>query len=251
MQEAEVKFPISEIFTSPQGEGLWAGTRMTFIRFAGCNVGKPIPVYNDLFIFDGKEKVTEQYGIIPIWQEECTTADGRKFCCDTDFRVKERLTVNEILDQVPDGVEHICITGGEPLIHPLEPLFEAWVEQHKSNPNFISTHSIHIETSGTKIIRLSHGFVDDIWVTVSPKLNCTDEMIDYADEIKLLVDENFNEEFMTELVKKKSFECIVWLSPINGISELNEENKRKCLEIQERHPTWRITLQQHKILGVR
>ena len=29
---AEKKYPVSEIFTSPQGEGLYAGTLMTFVK---------------------------------------------------------------------------------------------------------------------------------------------------------------------------------------------------------------------------
>ena len=247
MTMEEVKYPIAEIFTSWQGEGLWSGTRMTFIRLAGCNVGKPIPTSNDLFKFEGKEKVTEKYGIIPIWQEECTSWDGRKFLCDTDFRVKERLTASEIIDRVPEEISHICITGGEPLIHPVEHLFDVWYERERKKD---SDNLIHIETSGTKIPRFMHSQTG-IWYTISPKINCTKEMIYLANEIKLLVDENFNEKSAEELVKDRKWNTIVWLSAINGVDTLDKSNMNKCKEIAERHPTWRITQQAHKTWEVR
>jgi organic radical activating enzyme len=238
----EKKYPISEIFTSWQGEGLWSGTRMTFIRFAGCNVGKPIDKVKDSFISESTGKDTEEYGNIPIWQEECTSWDGRKFLCDTDFRVKERLTVKEILDRVPQDVEHIVFTGGEPLIHNLDIIVACAIDK-----------IIHIETSGTKLIPPSmvQTLWDQVWVTVSPKKDCLMEMAMRANEIKLLVDDKFDEQKAEALVSFAKDDCIIWLSSINGIDSLDKINMDKCKEIAERHPTWRLTQQAHKIWNVR
>jgi 7-carboxy-7-deazaguanine synthase len=230
------KYPISEIFTSWQGEGAWSGTRMTFIRFAGCNVGKPIPT---------TLANSDYYGNLPIWQEECTTWDGRKFLCDTDFRVKERLTAKEILAQVPKNVEHIVFTGGEPLLHidAINYIIDLWEErmgQHIRN-------DVHIETSGTK-----NYWRKGVWLTVSPKANFLPQMIQRANEIKFLVDIDFDEKKAEEIAALDTDgDTIIWLSSINSVDFLNKPNMDKCKEIAERHPTWRITQQSHKIWGVR
>lgn len=239
------KYPISEIFTSWQGEGLWAGTRMTFIRFAGCNVGKPIPSI-DKSRENEYSKSTLKYGYIPLWQEECTTFDGRKFCCDTDFRVKERLTVYEILHRIPKDITHVCFTGGEPLLH-IEKIDRIINEYYNRRLLNVNEPTFHIETSGT--IQYSRQLV---WITVSPKKNVLPFMIKRANEVKFLVDKDFSEEEALELAKlDDNNDTIFWLSPINGINELDKSNMDKCKEIAERHSNWRITLQQHKILEVR
>jgi 7-carboxy-7-deazaguanine synthase len=232
----EKKYPISEIFTSWQGEGLYSGTRMTFIRFAGCNVGKPIAGAKS---FDLQLNQSKDYGTIPIWQEECTSWDGRKFLCDTDFRVKERLTAKEIINLVPKDVEHIVLTGGEPLIHGLHPLVYSAYNK-----------VIHIETSGTRPMPSSEIW-DKVWVTVSPKKDCLMEMAMRANEIKLLVDDKFDEQKAEALASYVHKDCVVWLSSINDVNSLDKANMDKCKEIAERHPTWRITQQSHKIWNVR
>ena len=38
-----MNYRLAEIFTSVQGEGGFTGAPMTFIRMAGCNVGKQPP----------------------------------------------------------------------------------------------------------------------------------------------------------------------------------------------------------------
>ena len=244
-------YPVSEIFTAPQGEGLYTGTLMTFIRLAGCNVGKPYPkeVYQPKVYGEPEDEPNGLPGF-PIYTEECTTWDGRKFACDTDYRVKERLTAEEIISQVPKGVEHICITGGEPLLHNLIPLQEVWYERIGTQRGDIP--SLHIETSGTKEIPREIRQCYFVWITVSPKFGCLPEVLENAKEVKLLVDENFDEEQAASLVKYvDSDESIIWLQPINGEHTINDNNMKRCLGIQERHPTWRISSQSHKSWGTR
>jgi organic radical activating enzyme len=251
---SEEKYPISEIFTSPQGEGLYSGQLMTFVRFAGCNVGKPIKgeeknsTYNNEIVEELKD--TKTYGIIPIWQEECTTFDGRKFLCDTDFRVKERLTAHEILSRVPEGVFHLCFTGGEPLLHAkaIDYIIDLWSEEINYLPK--DGKIFHIETSGTIIFDYTER--SSIWITVSPKANFKKEMIQRANEVKFLVDKDFPEDEANRIASfDTDGDTIFWLSPINEIASLSKENTDKCLEIQNRHPHWRITNQSHKIWGVK
>lgn len=238
---SEIKYPITEIFTSPQGEGMFAGTLMTFIRFGGCSVGEPLqgPILHDI---DGTETKNQ------AWQ--CCSALGSKFWCDTDFNTRAILTREEILSHIPLDISHVCLTGGEPLMH-----------LHKFSDPFglfrlliLNGKMIHIETSGTV------DFTVDIpsnlefqrshfWITVSPKIGVLPQCLVEADEIKLLVDKDFNFKEAQQLVKDAR--GLVYLQPINQEKDLNADNIRHCLEWQKHAPSWRISLQVHKILQCR
>ena len=107
--------PIVEIFYSLQGEGLRTGEPTVFIRSAGCNC-------------------------------DC-------WFCDTDFRVREVLSIGEVVRRVDDlsgGCRWACLTGGEPTIHDLGPLcdelhmrgYKIRVEASGGRPQAISTSTI-------------------------------------------------------------------------------------------------------------
>jgi 7-carboxy-7-deazaguanine synthase len=233
---SEKKFPLSETFCSPQGEGLYAGAMMQFVRLAGCSVGKKIaPAYR---------------GELPVYTEKCTTHDGREFLCDTDFRTKRLMTAREIIEEIPEGVERICITGGEPLNYDLTELLDAAYEVMLD---------VHIETSGT--VKMQHAypkidmsdFIGEsvrgwIWLTVCPKLGCLDEMVQLANEIKLLVDKDFDAAKLTPLWLSKS---LIYIQPINEEFTINKENLQRCLALQKVYPHWRISSQAHKLWEVR
>lgn len=90
MQFTAQQYPVSEIFTSIQGEGAHLGKVTTFIRLEGCNLRCP-------------------------W---CDTAD-KAF----DIKPEHYLTIEEILANVKS--DFVVITGGEPTIHNLAPLAAA------------------------------------------------------------------------------------------------------------------------------
>lgn len=241
------EYPISEIFISPQGEGLYQGALMAFVRLAGCSVGKPYPkqMYKD------DEDVTFSRAL-PIYTEMCTTYDGRTFACDTDYRVKERLTIDQIFDRIrhlengPPGTDnytrHVCLSGGEPFIHELDPFLEACKSR---------IVQLHVETSGT--VSFNKAFPNkkehssrDLWITVSPKYNVLPEMISRANEIKLLVDRDFKVE---KLPKGVYNHPLVFIQPINFEHEINSENLRLVMALQKKYPQWRVSLQLHKIIS--
>jgi organic radical activating enzyme len=113
--------PIVETFYSLQGEGLRSGKATVFARFAGCNC-------------------------------DC-------WFCDTDFRLKERMSESDLLDRIDflgPECQWVCLTGGEPTIHDLKSFCDRLHERGKK---------VQIETNGS-LARPEWG-IDHI--TVSPK----------------------------------------------------------------------------------
>src|SRR5580765_3107504 len=178
--------PIAETFHSIQGEGTWVGTPMHFIRLAGCPVGKKA---------SAELRSSGDFNVLaPEWQRfgydnpnvsACKTWDGRAFVCDTDFSCHTYKTVDELIGETWE--KHICLTGGEPLIHQ-----KSLIEQGFFQQAFAKRIQVHIETSGT--VELDHRLIHDnrLWIAVAPKWNFLSSMIRLASEIKFLVDENFS-----------------------------------------------------------
>lgn len=227
-------YPIAETFHSIKGEGQWTGTPMKFIRLAGCNVGQVKQITGQPSVGVGLEERR------PAWQ--CHTYDNRPFWCDTDFHKYQELSEEELLADVWE--KRIVLTGGEPLIH-----------GRKLQPLIRLAHSkgllVHLETSGTLSPRDDCGAADEgcyiDWIAVSPKLGYRGDMLEDADEIKLLVDENFDDEQVpSEALRHPR----VWLLPIGETRALIQTNINKCFEIQKKHPSWALCVQLHKVLGI-
>ncbi|MBD3293205.1 MAG: radical SAM protein [Armatimonadia bacterium] len=105
--DTSLRAPLHEIFTSIQGEALFAGLQQIFIRFCGCDLGCPwcdTPEAHD----DPPDEV---------W---CQAKPGvRGFTIDNPAPVDEVLrVVKRILKYDEEGAIHsIALTGGEPLMH--------------------------------------------------------------------------------------------------------------------------------------
>jgi len=236
MKEPVVKYyPVAETFSSVQGEGSHAGRLMLFVRLAGCSVGKPFT----------SQEISQLHVIPTSGHEKCTAWDGQSFVCDTVYKMVDKLTPQQILER--RGKETtVCITGGEPLMHDLEPLFDALIRKDIA---------IHIETSGTVEIAKVRRHMENrsyrrFWITVSPKYHYLPSCLTQADEIKVLVDKDtFNS---ADFVRRfephfgKTF-----LQPINGETEINFDNLNYCLKLIQTYPRVRLSVQLHKFLHVR
>jgi organic radical activating enzyme len=167
----------------------------------------------------------------------CQTWDGRYFRCDTDFSCHTYKTVSELVGETWE--RHVCLTGGEPLIHERRLVELGFFQQM-----FAKQIMIHYETSGT--VQTIFDIDKRVWVAVAPKHGCLNSMLERADEVKYLVDENFDEKRTYVHFAHQT----IFVSPINNEKEVSQENVQHALKILKTHPTWRLSAQWHKFLGL-
>jgi organic radical activating enzyme len=246
--------PIAETFTSVQGEGAHAGIRMFFIRLAGCTVGRrfakehyaagvgptaPVDAPTNPFI---------QY---PTYVNECSTFDGvGHFPCDTDYRLKEKVDIQDLVGRIPEGIDWISVTGGEPLMHGvlLDNLVVELVAQG---------WNVHIETSGTIIpsdFLFEQQGVGAVYIACSPKAKYIPEVVAKVDEIRLMVDDKFDVAEALKVIAHVQGQ--VYLCPLSledDVTKISRRSMAKCLELiaMPEFAHARISLQLHKIMGLR
>lgn len=165
--------------------------------------------------------------------------------CDTDFqgtdgpgggifKSPENLATS-VADMFPGPGAHpflafVVCTGGEPALQVDEGLVSAF-----HNHGF----EVGIETNGT--LPLAAG-ID--WVCVSPKAGA-ELVVRSGDELKLVFPQEGAEPGRFEHLNFKYF----FLQPMSGPSL--QLNTGKALEYCLSHPRWRLSLQTHKLLGIR
>ncbi len=200
---------VLEIFNSLQGEGVWSGIPMTFVRLAGCNA--------------------PQVGL------------GCVRWCDTpgswDPSAGRAMSPAEIADRV--SLPRVCVTGGEPLLQGEELRVLASILR-------AGGARIHLETNGT--LPLPAGLALD-WVTVSPKppAYTVSPGIERVDEIKVVVQKNLQADVVEALAATHP-EALVSLQPEAGEAP---GSTLQAIELVMAHPHWRLSLQLHKLLGLR
>jgi len=224
-----MNLPIAEEFHSYQGEGDWTGTPMHFIRTAGCNVGQH-PEHVTWEVGQDKNFPILKTGY-PAYR--CHTYDGRGFWCDTDFHKGVFMSIDSLIESTWE--KHICITGGEPLLHTEK------LETLISQANNLGIMA-HIETSGTI------NWSGMAWITVSPKQGYLSPMIQRANEVKLLIDPSFKlENVPGDILDHEN----VFVQPINTELEVDFDNLQLCYNLLREMPRWRLSVQLHKFLKVR
>jgi len=230
----DTKLPIAETFLSVQGEGVFTGVPMFFIRLAGCNVGK--------FEDPTDEELTELRVLNPK-HSICTSLTGERFLCDTNYTVARWLPFETLLEMVTETkVKRVCITGGEPFLHDVSGIVGAL------GPDI----RCHIETSGTKPIAVDYR----CWITCSPKEGFDTKLLRgrLVDEWKFLVGGSFTAEHEEQLTKFQADDVHrrpLYIQPIGDVNEHFEDNIARCMKLLERHPTWRLSAQLHKFIKAR
>jgi 7-carboxy-7-deazaguanine synthase (Cx14CxxC type) len=212
-----MSYAVKEIFYTLQGEGAQAGRPAVFCRFSGCN------------LWSGREVDRD-------------TAVCR--FCDTDFVGTDGVGGGRFADaaalaaavaaQWPAGAggrPYVVCTGGEPLLQLDAPLIEAL---HAAG------FEIAIETNGTKPVP------DGIdWVCVSPKAGSR-LVVERGNELKLVfpqVEAEAKPENFLDLRFDNFF-----LQPMDGPDRV--ETLKATIAYCLANPTWRLSLQTHKIIGI-
>ena len=208
-------YTVKEIFYTLQGEGANAGRAAVFLRFTGCN------------LWTGLEK---------------DRANAVCKFCDTDFvgvgadggkfQTPEELStaVNVKWPKQNQGKKLVVCTGGEPLLQLDEKLINALK---------IDGFEVAVETNGT--IEAPEG-ID--WLCVSPKSGSELKQMT-ADELKLVYPQKGAGPEIYESYLTKNF----LLQPMDGID--SKLNTLSAIEYCLSHPKWKLSVQTHKILGIR
>ena len=154
--------------------------------------------------------------------------------CDTEHEGFTEMSVDDIVtESTKYASRHAVITGGEPSLQAeLPQLVEAL---HKAG------FFVQIETNGTCPLPNT---ID--WVTCSPKI--TDKTIILnPDELKVV----FENQDMSPY--ERLFHPKVWsLQPCDtGNEEKNKAILNATIDYVLAHPQWKLSLQTHKLIGVR
>ena len=212
-----MSYTVKEIFYTLQGEGAQSGRAAAFCRFAGCN------------LWSGFEK-------------DRLSAVCR--FCDTDFvgydgpdggKFETALALADRIEQTwrsisLAGKRFVVFTGGEPLLQLDRALIDAMHAQD---------FEVAVETNGT--IAAPQGLD---WICVSPKAG-TRLVQTTGDELKLV--------FPQAAAMPEAFQGLAFrhffLQPMDGPNQKSNTDDaiRYCLG----HPIWRLSLQTHKLVGIR
>jgi 7-carboxy-7-deazaguanine synthase len=208
-------YTVKEIFYTLQGEGAQAGRAAVFLRFAGCNLWSGLER-------DRAEAVCKFCDTDFIG----TNADGGKFADAASL-------ARAVFAQWPPaakGKPYVVCTGGEPLLQLDAPAIAAL---HAMG------FEIAIETNGTL---LPPSGID--WICVSPKADAQQKLM-RGDELKLVYPQAGAD---PERFAGQDFRNF-FLQPMDNADRHanTEAATRYCLD----HPQWRLSLQTHKLIGIR
>ena len=218
-------YVVKEIFYTLQGEGQNAGRPAVFCRFSGCN------------LWTGREQDR-----------------GKAVCqfCDTDFvgvgpdggtfRLATELA-DAVLARGPavangravGGFPLVVCTGGEPLLQLDETAIDAL---HARG------FDVAVETNGTQ---LAPAGIDHI--CVSPKADAP-LVLERGHELKLVYPQ-LHADAQPERFASLEFNAF-FLQPMDGpTADATRANTAAALAYCLAHPQWRLSLQTHKLLGIR
>ena len=193
--------PLMEAFYTIQGEGFHSGKSAFFLRIGGCDVG-------------------------------CHWCDVKE---SWNPKLHPPTIVDEIIKTAHKFSDTIVVTGGEPLMWPMDTL-----TLELKNQGMIT----HIETSGAYELSGSWD-----WFCLSPKKTKlpTKEAYLAADELKMIIHNKSDFKFAEEHASKVSDTCELFLQP-----EWSKREKMTELIVAYvmKNPKWKISLQTNKYLNI-
>jgi 7-carboxy-7-deazaguanine synthase len=213
---ATVSYAIKEIFYTLQGEGVNAGRPAVFCRFAGCN------------LWNGREPDRAR-AACPFCDTDFVGTDGPgggKFGRAADLAA----AVAAHWPRSTRARPFVVCTGGEPLLQ-----LDARLVGELADRGF----AVAVETNGTC---LPPDGLD--WICVSPKAGAPLRLT-RGNELKLVYPQPGAE---PDAFEGYGFDHFL-LQPMDGPER--ERNTRLAVAYCLAHPRWRLSLQTHKLIGIR
>ena len=213
-----LSYLVKEIFYSIQGEGFHAGRPTVFCRFSGCN------------LWSGKEEDRAE-ALCKFCDTDFVGVDGQE---GGKFESAPQLArkIRQFWPQADDASANpfIVCTGGEPLLQLDAQLITALHAEGLE---------VAVETNGTIVPPAG---ID--WICVSPKAGV--ELLQLCGhELKLVFPQM---ESQPDKYNHLDF-CHFFLQPLDGPDLYL--NTRLALQYCLDHPKWQLSLQLHKILGIK
>ena len=203
---------------------------------AAFDAGLLLPVMEDFYTIQG-EGANTGYAAYFIRLGGC---DVGCHWCDVkeswDADLHPLRSINEVVEKAMlQEAQAIVITGGEPLMYNLEPLTKELKARGVK---------IFLETSGAYPMS---GHFD--WVCVSPKKfkNPRPDMLQRADELKVIVFNKSDFEWAEQHAKEISSNCSLFLQPEWSKSE---KLLPEIIDYVKSNPKWRVSLQTHKYMNI-
>lgn len=196
------ELPIIENFYTLQGEGFNSGRASYFIRLAGCDVG-------------------------------CSWCDSRESWSLNNGKI---VKITTLLSQAKEAeAKTVVITGGEPLMHPLDAICSLFKAEG---------FELLLESSGSR--ELSGEFD---WICLSPKRRKppVESLYKKASELKIIIENSDDFIWAQEQSILVNSKAILYLQP--------EWNSREwaigaIVEYIKKNPKWRLSLQTHKYIDI-
>lgn len=193
---------VMEHFYTIQGEGFHQGKAAYFIRLGGCDVGC-------------------------VW---CDVKESWNAAAHPQF------SIGELVDLVTaTAARLVVITGGEPLMHPLDELTQSLRG---------AGLEVNLETSGSHPLSGSWN-----WICLSPKKFKAplDSILNRADELKVVIFHPSDFEWAEKYAALMNPGCRLYLQPewdkASTVTPL-------IVEYVKAHPKWQISTQVHKYIQI-
>lgn len=195
-------YPIMESFYTLQGEGYHQGKAAYFIRFGGCDVG-------------------------------CHWCDVKE---SWDAGKHKSVDIEDLLQQtMATKTDFVVITGGEPVMYPLEPITKLFRDNHLY---------LALETSGA--YHLSGNWH---WICLSPKKNAhpKKEYYELASELKVIIYNKNDFKWAEEHASKVNQNARLYLQ-----AEWSKRIEMTPLIIDyiKDNPKWQLSIQSHKYVNI-
>ncbi len=205
---------VQEIFSTIQGEGPNAGVPAVFIRLGGCNLACDF--------------------------------------CDTQFESFSEQSLEKIIEKIKTlslnsknkrTYHLVVITGGEPLRQPIEKLCKTLLE---------NKFQVQIETNGT----LFRDLPKKTEIICSPKNSgngygrIRPDLLEKITAFKFIISKNKKEYSSVPEVGQGEFNIPVFIQPMDELDKGKNRENLECTLNLAKETGYRISLQQHKIMGI-